>query len=72
MRTISCPDCGHEIAEDDFIVQQCPVCDGYMTMNRLSKRVNKEFNSLPRSKSADVETLAECGKEHGQDRRPRR
>lgn len=69
MRTISCPDCGHEIAEDDFMARQCPVCDGFMVMSKLSRKVSPDFKAMPRSTSSVDGTLVEGGKEYGQDRK---
>lgn len=40
MRTIDCNDCGHSIAVDDFISSCCPICDSYMTPNRLNLKVD--------------------------------
>lgn len=48
MRTITCMDCGHEIAEDDFIMQQCPVCDGFMQPSRLNKKVDTDLGNIVR------------------------
>ena len=46
MRTVSCNDCGHEIAVDDYIVSCCPICDSFMNPNRLNKKVDVEIESI--------------------------
>lgn len=51
LQTITCHDCGHEIARDDFIMEQCPLCDSYMVQNRLSKKVNPEYEKIIRVSS---------------------
>ncbi|APD19707.1 hypothetical protein PP101_52 [Pectobacterium phage PP101] len=48
MRTIQCSECGHEIAEDDFISQHCPICDSYMPVSRLGKKADKSLEKILR------------------------
>ena len=59
MRTICCNNCGHEIAEDDFIVQQCPVCDSYMELNRLNLKVEPELGNIIRVNPVHTSALVE-------------
>ena len=59
MRTIQCPNCHYEIAEDDFIVQQCPICDSYMEVNRLNLKVDSELGTIIRVNPVHTSTLVE-------------
>jgi hypothetical protein len=40
MRTIACNECGYEVGEDDFALQLCPVCDGFMIPTRLDVKAD--------------------------------
>lgn len=59
MRTITCNHCGYEIAEDDFIIQQCPICDSYMEVNRLNLKVDSELGTIIRVNPVHTSTLVE-------------
>lgn len=59
MRTIKCHECGSEVAEDDFIMQHCPVCDGFMQVSRLDRKVDAEISAIIRVTSAIRPTLVE-------------
>ena len=59
MRTIKCHECGSEVAEDDFIMQHCPVCDGFMQVSRLDEKVDAEISAIIRVTSAIRPTLVE-------------
>lgn len=48
MRTITCNECGCEIAEDDFIVQHCPICDSFMPLTRLNLKADSDLGSFIR------------------------
>lgn len=59
MRTFTCTGCGAEVAEDDYIVQQCPLCDGFLQASRLDKKVDSEISAVIRVTSAKTFTLVE-------------
>lgn len=48
METIACNECGCVVAEDDFILQQCPNCDGYLPFNKLNRHVETYFRGVIR------------------------
>ncbi|QQV88353.1 hypothetical protein Fifi44_00051 [Erwinia phage Fifi44] len=48
MRTITCKECGYAIGEDDFSLMQCPVCDSFMELNRLQKRIEPDLEKVIR------------------------
>lgn len=48
LKTISCDECGHEIATDDFIMEHCPLCDGYMRQTRLAQKAYPERDKIIR------------------------
>lgn len=58
MQTISCPECGHEICEDDYASRCCPICDGYMHQNRLAVKARPELTKI-------IELIIEPSREHG-------
>lgn len=59
MRTFACNHCGHEVAEDDFIMQHCPICEGFLQPTRLDKKVDSEIGAIIRVTSVKPETLVE-------------
>lgn len=59
MRTIKCHECGSEVAEDDFIMQECPVCGGFMQPTRLDKKVDAEISAIIRVTSVVRPTLVD-------------
>lgn len=59
MRQITCHNCGHVVAEDDFILQQCPVCDSYMPVSRLDKKVDADLGSIIRINPVQPSALVE-------------
>lgn len=59
MRTITCNECGHEIAEDDFMLQHCPVCDSYMAVNRLNIKVDEDLDHILRIDPVQASALVE-------------
>lgn len=59
MRTITCNSCGHEIAVDDFIIQQCPICDSFMEVNRLNLKVEPELGNIIRINPVQTSALVE-------------
>lgn len=48
METISCTECGCTVAEDDFILQQCPNCDGFLPFNKLNRIAEPYFREVLR------------------------
>ena len=48
MNIITCNDCGLSVGEDDFVLQCCPNCDGYMVPNRLDIKVNPNITKIVR------------------------
>ena len=60
MRTIQCPNCHYEIAEDDFITQQCPICDSYMPLNRLYLKADSGLGSIIRINPVQTKPLVDC------------
>lgn len=59
MRTITCNECGHSIAEDDFITQHCPVCESFMPVSRLNVKVDEELGNIIRIDSVHTSALVE-------------
>lgn len=59
MRTITCNECGMSVAEDDFILRQCPVCDGFLEVNRLNTRVDSTLLQFIRIVREPSDTLVE-------------
>lgn len=59
MRTITCNECGFEIAEDDFIMQCCPVCDSYMSVSRLDLKVDGTLGNFIRINPVHTQALVE-------------
>ena len=60
MRTIQCPNCHYEIAEDDFITQQRPICDSYMPLNRLYSKAESGLGSISRINPVQTQPLVDC------------
>lgn len=58
MQTISCPECGHEIGEDDYSLSCCPICDGFMYQNRLAIKARPEVGKI-------IQVVKEKVTEHG-------
>lgn len=54
LQTVTCNECGHEIARDDFIMEHCPLCDGYMHQDRLAKKVHPEYEKIIRVRPEPV------------------
>lgn len=59
MRTIACMECGHEIAEDDFILQHCPLCEGYMQPSRLDRKADPGLGDFVRINPVQTSALVE-------------
>lgn len=61
MQNITCNQCGHSIAEDDFVLQQCPICDSYMSLNRLNKKADSSLSKIVRIDPVQHSALVDCG-----------
>lgn len=59
MRTVTCNECGCEIAEDDFISQHCPVCDSFMPVSRLNLKVDSDLGAFVRIDNVPDSALVE-------------
>lgn len=59
MRTVTCNECGCEIAEDDFISQHCPVCDSFMPVSRLNLKVDSGLGAFVRIDNVPDSALVE-------------
>lgn len=46
LETVKCLECGHEIAYDDFVMEQCPICDGYMHQDRLALKAYPQYKKV--------------------------
>lgn len=60
MRTMQCNECGHSVAEDDFVTQHCPICDSYMVVSRLNLKADPELGDFVRIDSVPPSALVEC------------
>lgn len=48
MRVIVCKECGHAVGEDDFSLMCCPVCDSFMELDRLQKKLEPDLVKIIR------------------------